>query len=66
MCIVICGAIISGNGERFMKICEVLNIDEAKTADDLRKQVTNFAKAERGKAISKAKKEARKVENEKA
>lgn len=56
MCIVICGAIISGNGERFMKICEVLNIDEAKTADDLRKQVTNFAKAERGKAISKAKK----------
>lgn len=56
MCIVICGAIISGNGERFMKICEVLNIDEAKTADDLRKQVTNFAKVERGKAISKAKK----------
>lgn len=66
MCIVICGAIISGNGERFMKICEVLNIDEAKTADDLRKQVTNFAKAERGKAISKDKKATKKVENEKA
>ena len=66
MCIVICGAIISGNGERFMKICEVLKIDEAKTADELRKQVTNFAKAERGKAISKAKKEAKKAENEKA
>ena len=64
MCIVICGAIISGNGERFMKICEVLKIDEAKTADELRKQVTNFAKAERGKAISKAKKAAKRAEKE--
>ena len=46
--------IISGNPEKFMKICEVLNISEASTADGLRKKIKQFnidqAKAAKNKA----------------
>lgn len=69
MCVVVCGALISGNPEKFMKICEVLNISEASTADGLRKKIKQFnidqakaakSKADKAKSSEDSKKEEKK------